>query len=87
MKSVLKSLLLAFMGPGLIFFFLMMAVLPIMATLARTNGDISQKSVVVDPNIFMRTYGLPLAAIAFIVLFAISMHRIRRAQREELSHH
>ena len=87
MKSVAKSLLLAFVGTGLFFFFLMMAVLPTMALLARESGRISQKSVVVDPTLFMRTYGLPMAAIAFVALFGIAMYRFRRMEHQPLAGH
>jgi hypothetical protein len=85
-KSVLKSLLLAFMGTGMLFFFLMMAVVPIMAVLARMGGDVSQKSVVVNPGIFLRSVGLPIAIVAFVALFGISMYRFHRVEREHLLH-
>ena len=87
MKSVAKSLLLAFMGTGLLFFFLMMTVTPIMALMARVGGDVAQKSVVVNPGIFLRAYGIPMAGVAFVVLFAISMYRLRRVERGQLVHH
>jgi len=75
------------MGTGMLFFFLMMAVVPIMALLARMGGDISQKSVVVNPGIFLRTFGVPIALVAFVALFGISMYRFRHMEREHLLHH
>ncbi|HWR14480.1 MAG TPA: hypothetical protein VN577_06610 [Terriglobales bacterium] len=80
MKSVLKSVLLAFVGTGLFFFFLMMGVVPIMATIARMTGDVSSRSVVVDPGVFFRTWGIPLAVVAFLICFAVGMYRFRRLE-------
>jgi hypothetical protein len=80
-KFIAKSFLLAFMGTGLFFFFLMMALVPTLALLARTSGNIAQKSVVVDPAILLRTWGLPMAAVMFVVLFALAFHKMRKAER------
>ena len=69
------------MGTGLFFFFLMMALVPTLALLARTSGNVAQKSVVVDPAIFLRTWGLPMAAVTFVVLFTLAFHKMRQAER------
>jgi hypothetical protein len=84
-KHLGKSLVLAFMGTGLLFFFLMMAAVPILALLARLSGDVSQKSVVVNPGLFLRAYGVPIAIAAFIALFAVSEYRFRVHARKALS--
>jgi hypothetical protein len=73
------------MGTGLLFFFLMMAAVPTMALLARLGGDITQKSVVVNPALFLRTYGVPVAGIAFLGIFALSEYRFRAISRKALT--
>ncbi len=78
MKSVAKSLLLAFVGTGFLFWFIMMAIVPSLAVVARMRGDVAQRSVVVSPALFMRSYGIPVAAVAFLVFFAIAMYRFRK---------
>jgi hypothetical protein len=80
-RSIAKSFLLAFMGTGVFFSFLMMIVIPIQATLARTNTNISKQSVVVNPNILLRSFGVPMAIAIFITLFAVGMVRLHRSQR------
>jgi hypothetical protein len=83
-RHVGKSLLIAFMGTGLIFFFLMMAAVPTMALLTRLSGDVTKTSVVVNPALFLRTYGLPLAVVAFGALFGVSEYRFRAHSRDRL---
>lgn len=85
MKSIAKSLLLAVAGTGVFFFFLMMAVIPTMALFARTSGNVAQKSVVINPSVLLRTWGLPLAGVAFVVLFALAMYRFRRIEQQALA--
>lgn len=77
------------MGTGLFFFFLMMALVPTLALLARMSGNIAQKSVVVDPAVFLRTWGLPMAGIIFVLLFGLACHKMRQAERAALvsQHH
>lgn len=73
-----KSLLIAFVGTGVVFWFLMMAVVPSLAVIARMRGDVAQRSVVVYPATIMRSWGIPLAILAFLVFFAVSMYRFRK---------
>jgi hypothetical protein len=84
MRSILKSLLWAFVGTGLFFFFVMMALVPTLALLARLSGNVAQKSVVVDPSSLLRTWGIPLAAAAFLFLFSLSLYHLRHAERNRL---
>ena len=79
-RSIGKSLLLAFAGTGVVSFFLMMGVIPALAVLARLSGDVTQRSVVVNPAVFMRTYGIRLGALSFVVLFFVSLARFRRQE-------
>jgi uncharacterized membrane protein YhaH (DUF805 family) len=87
MRSILKSLLWAFVGTALFFFFLIMALVPALALLARLSGNIAQKSVVVEPTSLLRTWGLPMAAAAFVTLFALSMRHLHQADRSHLLPH
>lgn len=87
MKFLAKSFLLAFVGTGVFFFFLMMALVPTLALFARTSGNIAQKSVVVDPAVFLRTWGLPMAGAMFVVFFALAFHKIRQADRAAITQH
>lgn len=80
LQSIAKSLLLAFVGSGIVSFFIMMAVIPAMALRQRLTGNVAQQSEVVNPAIFMRTYGIPIAVIAFIVLFVLALTRFRREE-------
>ena len=84
MKSLLKSLFLAFAGTGIFFCFLMMLTVPIQAMVTRLGTNVQKTSVVVNPDTFLRTYGLPSAAILFVVLFAIAFHRFRREEQRQL---
>ncbi len=88
-RFVAKSFLLAFVGTGVFFFFLMMALVPTLALLARTSGNIAQKSVVVDPALLLRSWGLPMAGIMFVILFALAFHRMRKAEQAAIiaQHH
>lgn len=81
-RSIAKSLLLAFMGTGIFFSFLMMIVIPIQAALARTSTNISKLSVVVNPNILLRSFGIPMAFAIFVALFAYGMVRLHRSQKQ-----
>src|SRR4051812_22471898 len=80
LQSIGKSLLLAFVGAGLVSFFLMMGMIPMMALMQRLSGDVAQHSVVVNPAGFMRTYGIGLAMLSFVVLFFVSMWRCYRVE-------
>lgn len=82
MRSIVKSFLLAFMGTGVFFSFLMMTVIPIQAVLARASGNIAKLSVVVNPGSFLRTVGVPLAVVVFVALFSIAMAKIHRSQKQ-----
>ena len=86
-QSIGKSFLLAFAGAGLVSFFLMMGIIPIMATVQRMTGNVEQKTVVVNPAVFMRTYGLGFAAAAFVILFAVSLFRFHRRERLAIARH
>jgi hypothetical protein len=85
MKFIGKSLLLAFVGTGLFFFFLMMAVIPIQALMARIGGNVAKTSVVVNPALFLRTAGVPMAAAAFVLFFGISLYRFHRMEKQALT--
>ena len=87
MKSIAKSLLLAFAGSGLVSFFMMMAIIPAMATFQRFSGNVAQHSVVVNPAAFMRTYGIGLAAASFVVFFFVALMRFRRPEHAGQTHH
>ncbi len=84
MKSFLKSLLMAFMGTGLFFSFLMMLTVPIMALFTRLGTNIERTSVVVSPAWFLRMIGVPSALVLFIVLFAVGLHRYRRDNHQQV---
>jgi len=75
------------MGTGLVSFFLMMTVIPAMALMQRLTGNVEQKSVVVNPAIFMRTYGLGMAIAAFVILFVVSMVRFHRVEHAAEARH
>jgi hypothetical protein len=85
LKSFAKSLVMAFMGTGLFFSFLMMITIPLMALFTRLGGNIAKTSVVVSPAAFLRTYGVPSALVMFVVLFAIGFHRFRRDEQQALA--
>lgn len=84
MKSFLKSLLMAFMGTGLFFSFLMMITIPLMALFTRLGGNVAKTSVVVSPAAFLRTFGVPAALVMFVVLFGIGFRRFRRDEQQAL---
>ena len=84
MKSFAKSLAMAVMGTGLFFCFLMMITIPLLALLARMNINVEKASVVVSPAVFLRTIGVPTAAVLFVVLFAIGLRRFRRGDQHGL---
>ncbi len=84
MKSLVKSLLMAVMGTGLFFCFLMMITIPLMALLARLNINVAKSSVVVSPAVFLRTFGVPVAVVLFVVLFAVGLRRFRRDEQHAL---
>lgn len=84
MKSFAKSLLMAVMGTGLFFCFLMMITIPVMALLARLNINVEKASVVVSPAVFLRIVGIPAAVVLFVVLFAMGMRRFRRENEHAL---
>lgn len=80
-QSIAKSLLVGFVGAGIISFFLMMAVVPTMAVMKRLAGNVAQQSVVVNPAIFMRMVALPAALVGFVVLFLVALMRFRRQEQ------
>jgi hypothetical protein len=82
MRSIAKSLLMALVGTGIFFSFLMMTVIPIQAALARLGGNISKLSVVINPSIFLRSVGIPIAVAVFCVLFVLAMHKLRHSERQ-----
>ena len=86
-QSIGKSLLVAFASAGAVAFFLMMGIIPIMATVQRLTGKVEQKSVVVNPAMFMRTYGIAAALMAFVAVFAISLLRFHRRERVAIARH
>jgi len=74
----------AVMGTGLFFCFLMMITIPVMALLARMNINLAKSSVVVSPELFLRTFGIPVAVVLFVVLFAMGLRRFRRDENSAL---
>jgi len=80
-QSIGKSLLLAFAGAGVVSFFLMMGLIPAMALVQRLTGNVAQKSVVVNPTVYMRTFGIPLAIVSFLVLFLLALLRFQRREQ------
>ncbi|MGZ4788199.1 MAG: hypothetical protein ACXVZX_06740 [Terriglobales bacterium] len=87
MRSIGTSLLLAFVGTGLVSFVLMMGIIPALAVMQRLSGNVAQQSVVVNPAAFMRTYGIGLAAVSFVVFFLVSMLRFRRLEHAASARH
>jgi hypothetical protein len=85
LKSLAKSFLMAFMGTGLFFCFLMMVTVPSFAFFARWRGDVQKTAVVVEPGMFLRAYGVPAALILFVILFAYGIHRFRREGQHTLA--
>jgi hypothetical protein len=83
-KSVAKSLLIAFMGTGAFFMFLMMATVPFLAVLKRLSSNMDRSSVVVSPALFLRSYGLPLAFFFFLAVFVFALFHYRREERHLL---
>jgi hypothetical protein len=83
-KYFAKSLVMAFMGTGLFFMFLMMITVPLMALFTRLGGTVEKTSVVVSPAAFLRMFGVPSALIMFVVLFAMGLHRFRRDEQRTL---
>jgi hypothetical protein len=83
-KTFAKSLLLAFLGTGAFFSFLMMVTVPAMALFNRLSGDIAKTSEVVNPALFLRTCGVPAALILFVALLAGGMYRFRTQERGRL---
>lgn len=84
MKRFAKSLVMAVAGTGLFFCFLMMITIPVMALLARLNINVEKSSVVVSPAAFLRTFGLPMAVVMFVVLFAVGLRRFRHDEQRAL---
>jgi hypothetical protein len=84
MKSFAKSLVMAVAGTGRFFCFLMMITIPVMALLARMNINLAKSSVVVSQVVFLRTFGIPLAVVLFVVLFAMGWRRFRREEHGAL---
>lgn len=84
MKRFAKSVVMAVAGTGLFFCFLMMITIPVMALLARLNINVEKSSVVVSPAAFLRTFGLPMALVIFVVLFAIGFRRFRHDEQQVL---
>ena len=80
-QSIAKSLLVGFVGAGIISFFLMMAVIPTMAVMKRLAGNVAQQSVVVNPAAFMRMVAIPAAVVGFVVLFLVALMRFRRQEQ------
>ena len=80
-QSIAKSLLLALAGAGMAAFFLMMAAIPIMALMQRLAGNVAQASEVVNLGTFMRTYGVAIAAVAFLASFILAMVRFWRLEQ------
>jgi len=87
MKSIGKSLLLAIVGAGIVSFFVMMTLIPALALIKRLTGNVAQQSVVVEPAVFMRTYGIPLVAVSFVVLFCMALVRFRREDQAAAIRH
>jgi hypothetical protein len=85
-QSIGKSLIIAIAGAGMVSFFLMMAIIPAMALLQRLHGNVSQQSEVVNPAMFMRTYGVGVSVAAFALLFVMAMLRFRREEQAALRH-
>ncbi len=80
MKVLAKSLLAGIVGASLFFCFFMMAVIPTLAVLTRVTTDpLDARSVVLTPTGLFQRVGLPLAALAFVVCFALGMRRFRDA--------
>ncbi len=79
-QSIAKSLLVGFVGAGVVSFFLMMAVIPTLAVMKRLAGNVAQTSVVVNPASFMRMVAIPAAVVGFVVIFLVALMRFRRQE-------
>jgi hypothetical protein len=73
MKSLAKSLVVGLIATGLFFFFLMMLVVPATALLARISHP--DQAVFVNPTLFLRHFGLPLAAAVFVTTVVAALRR------------
>lgn len=81
-KVLLKSLLAGVVGSSLFFFFFMMLTVAGMSVAARlTSQPLEAHGVVVTPADFLRRAGLPLSALAFVVVFALAHRRFRRGSK------
>ncbi|HLH09945.1 MAG TPA: hypothetical protein VKW78_22085 [Terriglobales bacterium] len=77
LRDAIKSALLAVVGTGTFFFFLMMIMIPVLGVEAR-HGVVFTQSAVVDPDHILRIVGLPASALLFVVFFLLAMRHLRR---------
>lgn len=82
MKAVVKSLAASVFATGLASFFLLTAFQAAGSVMSRRAAP-GQDIVVFDPSALMRQIGLPLAAVMFVVFFALALRRFRRPSQEQ----
>ncbi len=83
MKVLAKSLLAGIVGASLFFCFFMMAAIATLGVLSRVTTDsLDTRSVVLTPTGLFQRVGLPLAAVAFVVCFALGMRRFRKRPQQ-----
>ena len=79
MFAILKSLATALLGASLFFCFFMLLAGPVLIITARLRH---QDAMYVAPIPLFRMVGLPLAAVAFLVCFALAMRKFRKSSSQ-----
>lgn len=83
MKLVFKSLAFGLLGAALFFAFFSMLAIPLLAAWSRlhdANTPLQSGNIVVQPIVFLRLVGLPLAAAAFVTCFVLGWRKFTRAE-------
>jgi len=82
-KLVLKSLGFGLLGAALFFAFFSMLAVPLLGAWSRlhnANTPLQSADVLIQPMIFLRFVGLPLAGAAFVTCFVIGWKKFMRAE-------
>jgi uncharacterized membrane protein len=84
-KAVLKSLGAGLVGMGLFFSFFAMLSVPVLTVIARLhdpNAPLEAPDVLLQhANFVYRYIGLPLSAVAFVLVFVLTMKRCREREQ------
>jgi len=78
-KAFLKSVVAAFAGAAIFFSFFMMFSIPVLSLIARArdNSTPEAPNIIIAPVELFRHVGLPLAAVAFVICFALAMKKCK----------